>query len=203
MSPPCPQVRFVEVCRGGGCGRCTPCRVTVQKFLQIRSLVSFNGAIPMSTSCCFPPDRPAEESSQDLLGAGEFGAGAARDLNDLDARAAQCAGPHGVHPESDEGWAPSGSHAFGRRRLFAAQEIDPEEGPALVAASAQGLQADGWDVVVPEGGLPRLRAALGKLSIQLVYAAPAQRLAIVTHAGPYHVDDEARTQILAEELGNE
>ncbi len=103
-------------------------------------------------------------------------------------------------PTGTTRWAPGSlTGTVARESLLAAEGVDPVTAAAALAGAARSLGEDGWHVLEPDTGMPRVLAGRGegadRREVQVVHVEATGRYA-VTSRGPSYAVGPARVRAL-------
>ena len=105
-------------------------------------------------------------------------------------------------PVAEQGrWASGPVRGTVRREVtLAADGVDEVVGARALRLAADALRADGWHVLVPEAGMPRVLAGRGdgdrRTEVQLVRVPDRQRLVLRVRSEPLAVTDEVARELV-------
>jgi hypothetical protein len=121
--------------------------------------------------------------------------------HDAQARALWSRVARGIElPAGTTRWAPGSlTGTVARESLLAAEGVDPVTAAAALAGAARSLDEDGWHVLEPDTGMPRVLAGrgegAGRREVQVVHVEATGRYA-VTSRGPSYAVAPARVRAL-------
>ena len=98
-------------------------------------------------------------------------------------------------------WTPAPNRgAVALEGRITAEHVDPEDATATLHRAAERLGAEGWHVLVPPDGLPRVAAGLahrtGRRTVQVVHVPARGRLLLIVRSEPIPVSRNTANTLL-------
>ena len=101
---------------------------------------------------------------------------------------------------ADGRWLPGPVSGTVRREVtLSHDDVDETVGARALQLAAEALRSDGWHVLVPEAGLPRVlagRGSRGRAEVHLVRVPDRRRLVLRVRTEPLLVDEETARRLV-------